>query len=315
MTVSTTVSREQYATDGVTTAFTIHFGFFDDTDINAIFVDSGGISTTFALTTDFSVTGGAGAGGTLTTVVAPATGGTLTIFRDIPFTQEDDYVENDPLPADTLESGFDRSVMRAQQLKDATDRALTFPVTIDPTVSAVLPTPSANQVLGWDSTGLLLENKNLPAGTAVYSSTANTSTGTATAEAVTPKGLHDSIYNSDDVTVAVTGNATAVTTGTAKETFRALRKGTFLGVRASLAVAQTSGSILTIDINKNGSTIMAVSKLTIDNGERTSVTAAAPALITTGTVAVDDEITIDVDQVGDGTALGLKVSLVIRTDA
>jgi hypothetical protein len=30
MTVSSTTNREQYATDGVTTAFTIHFPFFED---------------------------------------------------------------------------------------------------------------------------------------------------------------------------------------------------------------------------------------------------------------------------------------------
>src|SRR3954468_7540259 len=111
MTVSSTVNRDQYATDGVTTAFTIHFPFFDDTDINAIFVTSGGVSTTWALNADFTVTGGDGSGGTLTASAAPATGGTLTVYRDIPFTQEDDYVEDDPLPADTLEGGFDRAVI------------------------------------------------------------------------------------------------------------------------------------------------------------------------------------------------------------
>jgi hypothetical protein len=38
MTVSSTTNREQYSTDGATTAFTIHFPFFEDTDVNAIFV-------------------------------------------------------------------------------------------------------------------------------------------------------------------------------------------------------------------------------------------------------------------------------------
>src|SRR4051794_7163077 len=107
MTVPTTINREQYATDGVTTVYTIHFPFFDDTDVNAIFVDSGGSATTLTLSTDFSVTGGNGSGGALITTTALANGGTLTVFRDIAYTQEDDYVENDPLPAATLEGGFD----------------------------------------------------------------------------------------------------------------------------------------------------------------------------------------------------------------
>jgi len=98
MTVPTTTNREQYATDGVTTVFTIHFPFFDDSDVNAIFVDSGGSATTLALSTDFSVAGGSGAGGTLITSAVLATGGTLTVFRDIAFTQEDDYVETTRCP-------------------------------------------------------------------------------------------------------------------------------------------------------------------------------------------------------------------------
>ncbi len=219
----------------------------------------------------------------------------------------------DPLPADTLEGGFDRAVMRDQQLKDANDRALTFPVTIDPDVSAVLPLPLAGQVLGWNGAGDALENKNLPAGTAVYSSTANTNLGASTAEAVTPKGLHDSIYNTDDTTVAITGPATAVTAGTAKETFRQPRKITLTAIRAALKTAQASGAILTVDVNVNGSSILST-KLTIDNGEKTSVTAATAAVISAATVNADDEITIDVDQIGDGTAAGLKVQFLARIE-
>lgn len=188
MTVATTTNREQYATDGVTTVFTIHFPFFDDSDVNAILVDAGGGATTLTLSTDFSVTGGNGAGGTLTTATALPAGGTLTVFRDIAFTQEDDYVENDPLPADTLESGFDRAAMRDQQLQDAIDRALVLPVTA--AVSGdIVPLPAADKFLGWNSTADALENKDLPDGQAIYSTIANTRLGTATAEAVTPDGL------------------------------------------------------------------------------------------------------------------------------
>lgn len=313
MTVSSTVNREQYATNGVTTAFTIHFPFFNDTDVNAIFVDASGNATVLALNADFTVSGGGGAGGSLVATLAPANGGTLTVFRQIPFTQEDDYVEDDPLPADTLEGGFDRAVMRDQQLKDAQDRALTFPVTIDTGVSAVLPLPAADRVLGWNTTADALENKNLPAGTAVYASTANTNLGASTGEAVTPKALHDSIYNTDDTTVAVTGETTAVAAGTAKATFRQPRKITLTAVRAALKTAQASGSILTIDVNVNGATILST-RLTVDNTERTSVTAAIPPVIGAAVINADDEITIDVDQVGDGTAAGLKVQFLGRIE-
>ena len=189
MTVSSTINREQYATNGLTTAFTIHFPFFSDTDVNAILVDAQGSATVLALNADYTVSGGGGAGGTLATTVPPAAGGTLTIYREIPFTQEDDYVEDDPLPADTLEGGFDRAVMRDQQLKDGQNRALTFPVTIGASVSAVLPNPLADAFLGWNAAGDGLANKVLPGGTTVYAQIDATQQGLSAAEAVTPDGL------------------------------------------------------------------------------------------------------------------------------
>jgi hypothetical protein len=50
--------------------------------------------------------------------------------------------------------------------------------------------------------------------------------------------------------------------------------------------------------------------LTIDNTEKTSKTAATPAVISDTALADDAEITIDIDQVGDGTAKGLKITLI-----
>jgi len=107
--------------------------------------------------------------------------------------------------------------------------------------------------------------------------------------------------------VACSDETTAITVGPAKATFRAVGAYTLVDVRASLSNAQVSGNILTVDINKNGNTILST-KLTIDNNEKTSVTANVAAVISETAVADDDEISIDVDALGDGTATGLKVS-------
>lgn len=113
--------------------------------------------------------------------------------------------------------------------------------------------------------------------------------------------------------IAVSDESTALATGTGKITFRMPHAMTLTAVRGSLTVAQTSGSILTVDINEAGSTILST-KLTIDNGEKTSTTAATAAVISDTALADDAEITIDIDQVGDGTAKGLKVYLIgLRT--
>ena len=108
---------------------------------------------------------------------------------------------------------------------------------------------------------------------------------------------------------AASDESTALTTGTAKVTFRMPYAMTLSGVRCSLTTAQTSGSILTVDINEGGTTILST-KLTIDNTEKTSTTAATAAVISDVNLADDAEITIDIDQVGDGTAKGLKITLI-----
>ena len=109
--------------------------------------------------------------------------------------------------------------------------------------------------------------------------------------------------------LAASDESTALTTGTGKVTFRMPYAMTVSSVRASLSTAQASGSILTVDINDSGATILST-KLTIDNTEKTSTTAATAAVISDVNLADDAEITIDIDQVGDGTAIGLKITLI-----
>ena len=109
--------------------------------------------------------------------------------------------------------------------------------------------------------------------------------------------------------LAASDESTALTTGVGKVTFRMPYAFTLSAVRASLKTAQTSGSIFTVDINEGGTTILST-KLTIDNTEKTSTTAATSAVISDTSLADDAEITIDIDQIGDGTAKGLKITLI-----
>lgn len=113
----------------------------------------------------------------------------------------------------------------------------------------------------------------------------------------------------ESIIVACSDEATALTAGAGKVTFRMPYAFTLSAVRASLTTAQTSGSILTVDINEGGASILST-KLTIDNNEKTSTTAATAAVISDSSLADDAEITVDIDQVGDGTAKGLKVVLI-----
>ena len=113
--------------------------------------------------------------------------------------------------------------------------------------------------------------------------------------------------------IACSDESTALTTGTAKVSFRipygfTLNAGA-AGITASCNQAPT-GAILTIDVNESGTTILST-KLTIDISETTSTTAATPPVISDVALAADSLITIDIDQIGSSNAgTGLKVTLI-----
>ena len=112
-----------------------------------------------------------------------------------------------------------------------------------------------------------------------------------------------------EIQLAASDETTALTAGTNKVTFRLPVAFTLTAVRASLTTAQASGSIFTVDINQSGTSVLGT-KLTIDNTEKTSTTAATAATITTSALTDDAEITVDIDQIGNGTATGLKITLI-----
>ena len=133
--------------------------------------------------------------------------------------------------------------------------------------------------------------------------------GQAGDDAVTTIQDIANLTNVQSIVVAASDETTALATGTAKVTFRMPYAFTLTSVRASLTTVQSSGSIFTVDINEGGTSILST-KLTIDNTEKTSTTAATAAVISDTALADDAEITIDIDQIGDGTAKGLKVALI-----
>lgn len=112
------------------------------------------------------------------------------------------------------------------------------------------------------------------------------------------------------IQVACSDETTALTAGTGKVTFRAPFAFTLTAVRASVTTAPTGGTLLTVDINESGTTVLST-KLTFDASEKTTVTAATAAVISDSAIADDAEITIDIDSVGSTIAgAGLKVTLI-----
>lgn len=157
MSFSSTVSKVTYSGNGTTTAFSFPYLFIQNSHLTVVLVDAANTETTQVLDTDYTVTGaGVGAGGTVTMTTAPATGETLVIYRDVPYTQLTDYTTSDPFPAETHEQALDIGVMLAQQNKTILDRCAKLPV--DFATMDDLPRPVAGYAVRWNGTATGLEN-------------------------------------------------------------------------------------------------------------------------------------------------------------
>lgn len=133
-------------------------------------------------------------------------------------------------------------------------------------------------------------------------------TTTAYGRALLEAADSDDIKPTESLLIACSDEETAIDATGQKISFRMPYAFTLTAVRASLVSACTTGTF-TVDINEAGSTILST-KLTIDATETTSTTAATAAVISDASLADDALVTIDVDDVGDSTAYGLKVALI-----
>ena len=106
---------------------------------------------------------------------------------------------------------------------------------------------------------------------------------------------------------AVSDEETALTTGDGKISLRMPFAMTLSSVRAGLRTASSSGTV-TVNIRVGGSDIFSTA-LTIDANEKTSATAAVPAVLSTTAVADDAEVLVDIDGAGTG-AVGLKIHMI-----
>jgi hypothetical protein len=129
MTVSTSTSTANYTANGSTTTFAYPFKIFADSDLVVILRNTAtGVGTVQVLNSAYTVTGaGNVAGGNVVFGTAPASGNTILIRRQLPLTQETDFVANDPFPAEAHENALDKLTMLLQQSSVDVNDAIVFP--------------------------------------------------------------------------------------------------------------------------------------------------------------------------------------------
>lgn len=119
MTITSEDTRSYHSGTGGVFDFATGFKFLADEDLLVVLQKASGIDYTQVLNTDYTVAdAGEPAGGTVSMVVAPASGEFLSIIQAPTRTQGHDYVSGDDFPADSHEVGLDRVTVIAQRGHD-----------------------------------------------------------------------------------------------------------------------------------------------------------------------------------------------------
>jgi len=202
MTVLTTTAKAgPYAGAGTTGPFAVPFRFLDAAHLRVI-RNTAGVETVLALGTDYTVSGVGATSGTVTLVAPLPIGQTLTVVRNVPATQEADYVPGDAFPAESHESALDKLTMIAQQNTEALGRTLRISPSVS-NVSTELPAPDADKIIGWNAAATALRNINaseLATLVAYGTARADVFTGTG-AQTVFTLSAHPGALNNLDVSV------------------------------------------------------------------------------------------------------------------
>ena len=159
MTISTTSIKNSYSGNGSTTVFNYTFKITDEDHIIVIIrTNSTGAETTKTKTTHYTVSGVNNSGGgsiTFTSGNIPTSSETVVLRRSTPQTQGLDLIENDPMPAENIETAYDKLTAITQELQEQVDRSIKVSKTstiTNPGLTADA-TQRAGKLLGFDSNG------------------------------------------------------------------------------------------------------------------------------------------------------------------
>lgn len=129
MTVPSTTNRFSYNGSGNTGPFTIGFTILDESEISVVkVVVATGVETPLTLNAGSNGYTVNAALTSITTTENVAVGEKLVGVRNVPLTQEIDFISNDAFPSERNEEGLDRSVMIAQQQQEQLARAIKLPI-------------------------------------------------------------------------------------------------------------------------------------------------------------------------------------------
>ena len=161
MALSSTTTKVSYNGDGATTSFAVTFIFWNNSDLRVIHRDPAGAETVWSEGTQYTLSGGSGATGTLTvkttpTDHTPASGETLVIKDAQSEVQGDSLPLSGAFPSTVVEQRMDKITRLIQNHSEEIARSILLPETAS--LSGLqIPEPGASEILRYNAAGDSLE--------------------------------------------------------------------------------------------------------------------------------------------------------------
>jgi len=294
---------------GVTqTSFAVPFEFFDNDDLN-FYVDG----TLKTLTTHYTVSGGDGSTGTITTtsgnsVVGVSGGSTVIVTRSIDLDRTTDFPSSGPFNIASLNTELDRFIAITADLKDQVDRSLKLN-DFDNQVNTQIPVLNTRKgtVLGFNATTgvpeagpTIADVQSLASVTADIAALADIEDGTTATDAISGlaaiKANVTTVAGISSNVTTVAGNTSNINTVASANSNVSTVAGSISNVNAvgtSISnvntVAGNTSNINTVSgINANVTTVAGISSnVTSVAGVSTDVTTVAGISSDVSTVASD----------------------------
>ena len=163
MTVTADIARWNYTGNGVLVTYPFTAEIYAKTDLK-VYVDDvlQTVDVDYTIATD-SIEVAAGGNVVFDAGSIPALSSAISIVLDLPLTQLVDYIEGDKFPAETHERALDRLIKIAQSYSEVLKHVPKLPTSS--LLDLDMPTPSANDYIGWNAAATNLANKALPVAT------------------------------------------------------------------------------------------------------------------------------------------------------
>jgi hypothetical protein len=302
-----TAKSGPYSGNGVTTVFAYAFKALAEGDlVVTMTVTATGVETAQTISTHYSVSGVAAAGGgNVTMVTAPPTGNTLTITRAVGLTQGTDLVNRGAVQPVVLETMSDRLTQISQDVTEKLVRSLVIPVSSATSVDPTLAAPGANQSIIWNATADALVAGPTSSEISGASASATAAAASATAAAASYDSFDDRYLGAKSSDPATDNDGDALVTGALYWNTSTNQMFAYTG-SAWAAIKPTSGEQTNIDtVAADASDIGAVAGKETEIGRLGTADAVADLAILATTDAVADmAILATTDVVADMAILG-----------